>query len=155
MSRKISFVISIVLCFCCSLLCANDEECRRLCKEAEEVLLEGDANKAGELALEASKSADDTVLKANALHLAVKAFRSGKMLYKEFNALDELALNFAPYTNMNETVERMIEIGDLYFAGEREPLFWSFRFVPWLTDKDRTGELYKRALERAPFAKGA
>ena len=155
MSRKISFVISVVLCFCSFFLYANDDDCRKMCKEAEEILLEGNANKAGGLALEASKSADDPVLKANALHLAVKAFRTGKMLYKEFNALDELALNYAPYTNMNETVDRMMAIGDLYFAGEREPLFWSFRFVPWLTDKDRTQELYKRALERAPFAKGA
>ena len=77
------------------------------------------------------------------------------MLYKEFNALDQLVLNFGPYTNMEESVDRMIEIGDLYFAGEREPMFWAFRFVPWLTDKDRTAELYQRALERAPFAKGA
>ena len=155
MSRKISLVLCFLACFIMPALYAGDEECRKLCAEAETVLLDGNANKAGELALEASKTASDPVLKANALHLAVKSFRTGKMLYKEFNALDELALNYSPYTNMEQTVNRMLEIGDLYFSGEREPLFWAFRFVPWLTDKDRTLELYKRALERAPFAKGA
>lgn len=155
MSRKISFVLCALLCFFTFVLNATDEDCRKLCAEAETVLIDGNANKAGELALEASKAASDPVLKANALHLAVKAFRTGKMLYKEFQALDELALNYAPYTNMEQTANRMMEIGDLYFSGEREPLFWAFRWVPWLTDKDRTQELYKRALERAPFAQGA
>ena len=155
MRKNFSLFLSALFCCCACMLEATDEDCRKLCAEAETVLIDGNANKAGELALEASKTASDPVLKANALHLAVKAFRTGKMLYKEFQALDELALNYAPYTNMEQTANRMMEIGDLYFAGEREPMFWSFRWVPWLTDKDRTQELYKRALERAPFAKGA
>lgn len=155
MSRKISRILFLFICICAFNLKADDEECRKLCKESEEVLLDGNANKAGELALEASGKASDVVLKANALHLAVKAFRTGKMLYKEFNALDQLSLNYAPYTNVNQNVERMMEIADLYYSGEREPLFWAFRFVPWLTDKDRTHELYQRTLERAPFVKGA
>ena len=148
-------VFCCALCLCVSMLSASDEDCRKLCAESSAVLLEGNANKAGELALEGAKTASDPVLKANALHLAVKAFRTGKMLYKEFNALDELSLNYAAYTNVPQNVKRMLEIADLYYAGEREPLFWSFRFIPWLTDKDRTQELYKRALERAPFAPGA
>lgn len=155
MSRKIHCVLLVIFALSAFALNASDEDCRKLCKEAEEILLDGNANKAGELALEASKSAEDTVLKANALHLAVKAFRTGKMLYKEFNALDELCANYAPYTNVNDNVNRMLEIGDMYFAGEREPMFWSLRFIPWLTDKDRTYELYSRTLERAPFAVGA
>lgn len=155
MSRKISRTLFVLICICAFSLKAGDEECRKLCKESEEILLDGNANKAGELALEASEEAADPVLKANALHLAVKAFRTGKMLYKEFNALDLLSLNYAPYTNVNQNVERMMEIADLYYSGEREPLFWAFRFVPWLTDKDRTHELYQRALERAPFVRGA
>jgi tetratricopeptide (TPR) repeat protein len=155
MRKKLTLVLCALFCFCAFVLEATDEDCRKLCAESEAVLIDGNANKAGELALEASKTANDPVLKANALHLAVKAFRTGKMLYKEFQALDELALNYAPYTNMEATANRMMEIGDLYFAGEREPMFWSFRWVPWLKDKDRTQELYKRALERAPFAKGA
>lgn len=155
MNRKISFVFCALFCFCVCVLQAADEDCRKLCAEAETVLVDGNANQAGELALEAAETAEDPVLKANALHLAVKAFRTGKMLYKEFQALDELALNYAPYTNMEQTANRMMEIGDLYFAGEREPMFWALRWIPWLTDKDRTQELYKRALERAPFAKGA
>lgn len=155
MSRKISRVLFVVICICAFSLHADDSECRKLCKESEEILLDGNANKAGELALEASETAADPVLKANALHLAVKAFRTGKMLYKEFNALDNLTANYAPYTNVNSNVERMMEIADLYYSGEREPLFWAFRFVPWLVDKDRTHELYKRTLERAPFVKSA
>lgn len=155
MSRKICYALCIFLCIFAFVLKASDEECRKLCAEAEQILLEGNANSAGETALEASETATDPVLKANALHLAVKCFRAGNMYYKEFNALDKLSLNFAPYTNVPANVERMLAIGDLYFAGEREPLFWAFRWVPWLTDKDRTNELYSRALERAPFVKGA
>ena len=154
MSRKISRVLFVFICIFAFSLKADDAECRKLCKESEEILRDGNANKAGEIALEAAETASDPVLKANALHLAVKAFRTGKMLYKEFNALDSLSLNYAPYTNVNQNVERMMEIADLYYSGEREPLFWAFRFVPWLTDKDRTHELYQRTLERAPFIKG-
>ena len=155
MSRKIFHTLSVFACLCVFSLFADDVKCRELCKEAEDVLLDGNANKAGELALEASESAEDPVLKANALHLAVKAFRSGKMLYKEFNALDKLVSNYSLYTNTETAVNRMMDIADLYFAGEREPLFWSLRFVPWLVDKDRSQELYKRTIERAPFAKGS
>ncbi len=155
MSRKFYMVLCCVLCFCAAGLYGSDEDCRKLCAEAEKILLDGNANKAGETALEGAKTASDPVLKANAMHQAVKAFRAGKMLYKEFNALDELTLNYAPYTNVPQNVNRMLEIADLYYSGEREPLFWAFRFVPWLTDKDRTLELYKRVLERAPFAPGA
>lgn len=155
MSRKINRILFVFICIFAFSLKADDAECRKMCKESEEILRDGNANKAGELALEASEAASDPVLKANALHLAVKAFRTGKMLYKEFNALDKLSLNYAPYTDVNRNVERMMEIADLYYSGEREPLFWSFRFVPWLTDKDRTHELYQRTLERAPFIKGA
>ena len=69
MSRIFRNILCSVLCFFSFALFADDEECRKLCRESEEILLKGNANEAGELALKASKSASDPVLKANALHL--------------------------------------------------------------------------------------
>jgi outer membrane protein assembly factor BamD (BamD/ComL family) len=112
-------------------------------------------DEAGELALQAEEVALDSVMKANSLQLAIDSYRAGGMLYKEFNAVEKMIIRYRNYTDSVRQIDRLFEIGNLYFAGEREPSFWALRWIPWLHGEDKTEELYTRALAQGPFAENS
>ena len=89
------------------------------------------------------------------MQLAIDSYRAGGMLYKEFNAVEKMIIRYRNYTDSVRQIDRLFEIGNLYFAGEREPSFWSLRWIPWLHGEDKTEELYTRALAQGPFAENS
>ncbi len=134
---------------------ASSEDFKHYYNTALEKFEAGDYDEAGEFALKAEEAASDSVMKANSLQLAIDSYRAGGMLYKEFNAIEKMINCYRNYTDSVQQINRLFEIGNVYFAGEREPSFWSLRWIPWLHGEDKTEELYARALAQGPFAEGS
>lgn len=134
---------------------SNNDRYRNFFDRALKAKADGSFDEAGDLAIKAEEATSDSVLKANALQEAINCYKAGGMLYKEFNCIEKMIVNYRNYTNVVNQIDRMFAIGDAYFSGEREPSFWSLRWIPWLHDRDKTEEMYVRALAQGPFAKGA
>ncbi|MBP5531091.1 MAG: outer membrane protein assembly factor BamD [Lentisphaeria bacterium] len=83
----------------------------------------------------------------------IGAWRMCELYYREFKAIEKLLTLYPEYADFGPLVDREFEIGELYAVGKREPAFWALRFIPWLVDEDHTEEIFKRALDRAPFSK--
>jgi len=133
-------------------LAAQDDEARNLLKRADEAYQKGDYGEAADQYAAAEIAADDTVIKANAARDVIRAHAAAGMLYKEFEKIEYTLDRYSSYVNVSELISREYQLGALYFAGKRSPAFWSLRWIPWLTDRDKTIEIYKAALKRAPFA---
>ncbi len=107
---------------------------------------------AGGKYMDAAFLADDRVLKVNALQSAATNFRRAKLLYKEFTAIDKLLRNYPSEVDFNALIEREFEIGNLFYAGKKDP---ALSWMPWIKDDDRTLEVYEAVRKNAPFAKFA
>ncbi len=134
---------------------AENEKFKQYYNVALEKFEAEEYDEAGEFALKAEEVAPDSVMKANSLQLAIDSYRAGGMLYKEFNAIDKMIVRYRNYTDSVKQINRLFEIGNAYFAGEREQSYWTLRWIPWLHGEDKTEELYTRALALGPFAEGA
>ena len=99
--------------------------------------------------------ARNPVIRANSLISRMYSYRMCKLYYREFQMIEELLERFPEYVSCNDLIEREFEIGKLFRSGVREPSFWFFRWVPFWQDVDRTEEVYKAALKRAPYSKSA
>lgn len=132
---------------------ADDAEATRLYEEGRKLYLDGSYYSAGGVFVEAEKRADSNAIKANSLLSQMYAWRMCELYYREFQAIEKLLTLYPEYADFGPLVDREFELGELYAQGKREPAFWSLRFIPWLTDEDRSEEIFKRALDRAPFAK--
>lgn len=102
--------------------------------------------------IDAELLADETFLKAKAIKLAAEAYRKGDYKYKEFQMLEKLLISYPSHINYAETVDREFALGDKFYEGERDNLF---NWIPLGKDKDRTREVYEKALKHGPFAKRA
>ncbi len=100
----------------------------------------------------ASLYAEDTVLKANALKEAALAYRKANKKYDEFKVLEILLKQYPTHVNFAQTVDREYKIGNEFFSGHRDILT---EYIPWLGNRDKTIEIYEKALKHAPFAKPA
>lgn len=132
---------------------ADDPEASKLYDEGKKLYSDGAYYDAGKVFAEAEKRADSNVIKANALLAQVGAWRMCELYYREFKAIEKLLTLYPEYADFGPMVDREFELGELYAQGKREPAFWSLRFIPWLVDEDHAEEIFKRALDRAPFAK--
>lgn len=98
--------------------------------------------------------AETTDLKLRAGKRVAESYRKAGYLGQEFDALERLLKQYPSKVDVPAIVAREFEIGDAFYNGYRDPAFWSLRFIPWLTDKDRTVEVYETALKHAPYAAG-
>jgi outer membrane assembly lipoprotein YfiO len=96
--------------------------------------------------------ADDTVLKVNSLKEAVKSFKTAKLLYKEFLAIEKLLRNYPSSVDFDSLVKREYEIGNMFYAGKRDT---ALSWMPWIKDDDKCMEVYQAVAKNAPFAKFA
>ncbi len=112
----------------------------------------GDFRGAANTYVESADTAEDATLKANALLAAATAYGRAGLYEREFRTIERLLDGYSTRVDVVKLISREYELGNAYFKGEREPAFWSLRFIPWLTGPDLTIEIYRRALNRAPFA---
>ena len=97
--------------------------------------------------------AQTPAVRANSLLAQIGAYRMCKLHYREFQSIEKLLDRFPEYTpDCKMMIRREFEIAEMFRNGFREPAFWAFRWVPWLTDVDRTEEIYTAVLKRAPYA---
>ena len=115
-------------------------------------LEEQDYIEAAEYFAEAENQADSPDLKLKAALREADSYRSAGYRGKEFETLEKIIKRYPTRINYSELVDREYAIGDAYFHGYLDPAFWSLRFIPWLTDKNRMQEVYEAALKHAPFA---
>lgn len=132
---------------------ADDPEASKLYDEGRKLYDDGAYYDAGKTFAEAEKRAKSNVIKANSLLAQVGAWRMCELYYREFKAIEKLLTLYPEYADFEPMVDREFELGELYAQGKREPAFWALRFIPWLVDEDHAEEIFKRALDRAPFAK--
>ncbi len=151
---KYFLILLTVICAAPSLR-ADDETASGIYREAFRMYQDGEYYDAAKKFSECRIYAKNPAIRANSLKAEIAAFRMCKLYYREFLAIEELLERYPDYADCNELIAREFEIGKLFRQGVREPAFWIFRWIPYLLDVDRTGEVYSAALARAPFSKFA
>ncbi|HOK03866.1 MAG TPA: outer membrane protein assembly factor BamD [Victivallales bacterium] len=147
------FILAILIIFVKLNISIADDSAARL--KFDEGLTEqkkSNYSAAGEKFMDAAFLADDRVLKINALKNAAECFKKAKSLYKEFTAIEKLLKNYPSEVDFNALVEREFEIGNLFYAGKREP---AISWMPWIKNEDKSLEIYEAVKKNAPFAKFA
>lgn len=151
--RKYLSGMVLLICCCAVLpLPATDAEASAAFSKGLEELKEQDYIDAAEYFAEAEQLADAVDLKFRAAMQEADSYRSAGHRGKEFDALEKIIRRYPTRIGISEIVDREYAIGEAYFHGYRDPAFWSLRFIPWLTDKNRMPEVYEAALKHAPFA---
>ncbi|MDD3886509.1 MAG: outer membrane protein assembly factor BamD [Victivallaceae bacterium] len=130
----------------------GDSEAQRLYSEGYAAYNKGDYRDAADAFDKAGIEADSPVIKANSLKAIIAAWQMCEMPYKEFTAIETLLERYPDYADFVTLVNREYEIGELFYQGKREPAYWSLRWVPWLHGNDHSEEIFRKAIERAPFA---
>ena len=151
--NKMFFCILLVttfLTFSSISLFADDHQSRKSYAEGIKLMEKKKYRYAADKFSDASLYADSTQLKANALKMEAKANRKGKLNYQEFLNIKTLIANFPENSNVNDLVDREYEIGNEFFAGYREV---PFNWLPWITDEDKSKEIYETILKQSPYAK--
>ena len=151
MRLKICFLLPVLLLFAAG-LCADDAESSAVFSEALKEYNNKDYVDAAELFAKAENKADSVQLKLKAALREVESYRKAGYRGKEFDAIEKIIRRYPTYVDFKALVDREYALGDAFFHGYADPAFWSLRFIPWLTDKDRTLEIYQAALKHAPFA---
>ena len=131
---------------------ADDAESSAIFSKALKEFNSKDYVDAAELFAEAENKADSVELKLKAALREVESYRRAGYRGKEFEAIEKIIRRYPGYMDYKALVDREYALGDAYFHGYADPAFWSLRFIPWLTDKDRMFEIYEAALKHAPFA---
>ena len=156
MPRLFKGIFTVLVSFAVMLpLWAKDAEATARYDAGRKLYLERSYYEAAKCFEESYFMADSPAIKANSLLAQIGAYRMCGLLYKEFNAIEMLLDKYMEYADYKALVAREFEIGDAFHRGQREPSFWAFRWVPWLTGPDYTGEIYSKALARSPYSAGA
>jgi outer membrane protein assembly factor BamD (BamD/ComL family) len=150
---KIIFVL-MFLCSACltAQLFAAENEAGALFQKGLNQAKQKEYRDAAKTFLDAKQLADGVTMKGKALKEAMLNFRRAKLYGEEFKCIETLLGSYSAQVDYAEMVNREYEIGNMYFKGHRDPAFWSFRWVPWLTEPDKTLKIYLKAIERAPFS---
>ncbi len=151
--RKMFPVLPLLAMFCTAVI-AGDAESAKTFGEALKKFNAKDYVDAAELFAEAEAQADTMSLKLKAALREVESYRAAGYRGKEFEAIEKIIKRYPTQIDYSKLVDRQYAIADAYFHGYSDPAFWSLRFIPWLTDKDRMQEVYESALKNAPFAPG-
>ena len=137
------------------LLRADDAQAARIYAQGRELYLAENYYDAAKKFAECRIYSRNPTICANSLKAELAAYRMCKLYYREFKAIEQLLSRYPDHANCTELIAREFEIGKLFRDGAREPSYWVFRWIPYLVDIDRTGEVYAAALERAPYSKYA
>ena len=133
----------------------NDEEATKVYSAGHELYQKRDFYEAAKKFEKSEILAESPAIKANSLVARIGAWRMCNMIRRELECINTLLDRYPEYADYKNLSDRIYEIGDRYYAGEREPSFWHLRWIPFLHDGDKTIEIYQKALERAPFAPAA
>ena len=147
-----NFLLASVLLLSVGLLRADDPEAAAFMEKGLRCEAGGKHTDAAEAFRSAEIVAETPDLKLRAARRVAESYRKAGFLGQEFEALERLLTQYPTKVDVPVLVAREFEIGDAFYHGYRDPAFWSLRFIPWLTDKDRTAEVYEAALKRAPYA---
>ena len=131
---------------------AGDAESSAIFSEGLKAFNAKDYIDAAEIFARAEHKADSVELKLKAALREVESYRKAGYRGKEFEAIEKVIRRYPTHIDYKKLVDREYALGDAYFHGYADPAFWSLRFIPWLTDKDRMFEIYEAALKHAPFA---
>ena len=134
---------------------ADDSEAAAVYSAGHELYQQRDFYEAAKKFEKSEILAESPAIKANSLVARIGAWRMSNMIYREFECINTLLDSYPEYADYKNLSDRLYEIGDRYYAGEREPSFWHLRWIPYLNNGDKTIEIYQKALERAPFAPAA
>lgn len=143
------------LIFLCGVAFAGDDEAAKVYSEGHELYQKREFYEAAKKFEKSEILAESPAIKANSLVARIGAWRMCKMIRRELECINTLLDRYPEYSDYKNLSDRIYEIGDRYYAGEREPSFWHLRWIPFLNDGDKTIEIYQKALERAPFAPAA
>ncbi len=133
----------------------NDEEAAKVYSAGHELYSKRDFYEAAKKFEKSEILAESPAIKANSLVARIGSWRMCNMIRRELECINILLDRYPEYADYKNLSDRIYEIGDRYYAGEREPSFWHLRWIPFLHDGDKTIEIYQKALERAPFAPAA
>ena len=136
-------------------LTAADSDATKEYEAGYKLYSEGKYYDAGKKFESAEIEADDPLIRANSLRAQIGAWRMCELPYREFEAIEKLITNYPEYADLVDLARREYEIAELYYSGKREPAFYALRWIPWLDGADHSIEIYRKALERAPFAEWA
>lgn len=148
---RISVLLALSF-LCCWQLTADDAAATAAFNEAMAAHKEQDYIEAAEKFAEAEFHAQNNDLKLKAALREADSYRAAGYRGKEYETLDKILKRYPSQVNFSELVDRIFAIGDAYYHGYCDPAFWSLRFIPWLTDKNRMTEVYEAALKYAPYA---
>ena len=133
-------------------LCAAEIDAADLYRQGRELYLAEEYYDAADKFEKCYMFAANATVRGNALLAQIGAYRMCKLYYREFEAIEKLLERHMEFADYKTLVDREYEIAGLYHDGHRDPAFWALRFIPWLTDEDRTEAVLTKALKRAPFA---
>lgn len=133
-------------------LLASDSEAATTFQKALILAKKKSYRDAAKTFLNAKQLANSVTMKGKALKEAMLNFRRAKLYGEEFKCIEILLNSYSDQVNYSDMVDREYKLGNLFFAGHRDPAFWSFRWMPWLTAPDKTVKIYLKAIERAPFS---
>jgi len=148
-TRRVFAVLLLAVAFA---LHADNKQANEAIQSGLEKMKSADYSSAAGYFIDAKLFADETFLKAKSIKLAAEAYRKGGLKYKEFQMLEKLLSSYPTHVDYAKTVDREFELGDKFYEGERDNLF---NWIPLGKDKDRTREVYEKALKRGPFARRA
>ena len=141
--------------FACAVLYADDTEAVKVYGEGHAFYESGNYYQAAKKFEDAERLATSSAIKANSLVARIGAWKMCNMIYRELECIEKLLTGYPEYSDYKLLSERIYEIGDRYYAGEREPAYWHLRWIPWLNHGDKTIDIYRKALERAPYSSSA
>lgn len=151
-SRLVAAFATGLICLACGNLFAGSREAAEAFQEGLKIAGEKEYRDAAKKFLDAEHLADNYVMRAKAVKEAMLNFRKAKLYWQEFQCIEKLLNSYPDQVEYAKLVDREYELGNLFFEGHRDPAFWSLRWIPWLTEKDRTLDVYLKALEHAPFS---
>lgn len=131
---------------------ADDAESSTVFSKALKAFNDQEYVDAAELFASAEHKASSVELKVKAALREVDSYRKAGYRGKEFDAIEKVIRRYPSHVDYKKLVDREYALGDAYFRGYADPAFWSLRFIPFLTDKDRMFEIYEAALKHAPFS---
>jgi outer membrane protein assembly factor BamD (BamD/ComL family) len=141
---------AFLLFFSTLILSANDDQSRKAYAEGIKLMENKKYRSAADKFKDAILYADTAQLKANGLKMQAEANKKGDLLYQEYLNLKRLIANYPENCDVNKLVEREYQIGNNFFDGYREV---PFKWFPWITDEDKSKEIYEAILKQSPYAK--
>ena len=134
---------------------ADDREATDIYRLGREAYEKEDYRTASKRFEDAELYADSAVVKSNALRARIAALQMCGLPYQEFEAIERMLTEYPEYADFVSLIDREYALAKMYDDGVREPAFWSLRWIPWLVGDDKSIEIYRKALERAPFSERA